>query len=121
MSDIAKTCIVCPAGCLLTIRQENGEWVVSGNRCPRGKQYAIQEVTDPRRTVTATAATDSEAYPRLPLKSADPVPKDRIGAVLEAIGRLQVRLPIQAGACLLCNAANTGIDILATRTLPPEE
>lgn len=121
MSDSVKTCIICPAGCSLEIRQENGEWIVSGNRCPRGKQYAIQEMTDPRRTVTATAETDSAAYPRIPLKSVSPVPKMKIGAVLEAIGKLQVRLPIQAGACLLCNAADTGIDIVATRTLPPEE
>ena len=86
MSDSVKTCIICPAGCSLEIRQENGEWIVSGNRCPRGKQYAIQEMTDPRRTVTATAETDSAAYPRIPLKSVSPVPKMKIGAVLEAIG-----------------------------------
>ena len=115
-------CTTCPMGCHVTVTMEDGKILsVKGNTCARGDVYARQEVTDPRRTVTATAATDSEAYPRLPLKSADPVPKDRIGAVLEAIGRLQVRLPIQAGACLLCNAANTGIDIVATRTLPPEE
>ena len=91
MSDIAKTCIVCPAGCLLTIRQENGEWIVSGNRCPRGKQYAIQEVTDPRRTVTATAATDSEAYPRLPLKSAEPVPPTSDATVYSSISSPSVQ------------------------------
>ena len=120
MSDITKTCIICPAGCVLTIRQENGEWLVSGNRCPRGGQYAIQEMTDPRRTVTATAETDSAEYPRVPLKTALPVPKAKIAAVLEAIGSLKVQLPVQGGTCLLCNAANTGIDIIATRTLPPE-
>ena len=121
MSDIVKTCIICPAGCVLTIRQENGEWLVSGNRCARGKLYAVQEMTDPRRTVTATVQTDSEDHPRLPLKSASPVPKAKIAAVLEAIGNMKVQLPVQGGTCLLCNAANTGIDIIATRTLPPEE
>lgn len=120
MSDTVKTCIICPAGCTLSIRQENGEWIVSGNRCPRGKQYAIQEMTDPRRTVTATAATDNKEFPRIPLKSSKPVPKMQIGKILEAIGKLQVRLPIQAGSCLLCNAADTKIDLIATRTLPPE-
>ena len=121
MSDLTKTCIICPAGCVLTIRQENGEWLISGNRCPRGKQYAVQEMTDPRRTVTATAQTDSAEYPRMPLKSASPVPMAKIAAVLEAIGDLHIQLPVQGGTCLLCNAANTGIDIIATRTLPPEE
>lgn len=120
MSDITKTCIICPAGCTLTIRQENGQWLVSGNRCARGKQYAIQEMTDPRRTVTATAATDNAEYPRIPLKSAAPVPMMEIPKVLKALENLQVQLPVRAGACLLADAAGTGIDIIATRTLPPE-
>ena len=114
-------CINCPRGCHLEISGTSGSWQISGNQCPRGENYAIQEMTDPRRTVTATAATDNKEFPRIPLKSSKPVPKMQIGKILEAIGKLQVRLPVQAGSCLLCNAANTGIDIVATRTLPPEE
>ena len=41
-------CISCPIGCRLTaVREEgSGEWSVSGNRCPRGRVYAQNELTD---------------------------------------------------------------------------
>ena len=44
-------CISCPIGCRLTaVREEgSGEWSVSGNRCPRGRVYAQNELTDPHR------------------------------------------------------------------------
>jgi CxxC motif-containing protein len=57
-------CIVCPTGCALTVTEgaagADGVPVlgVTGNRCPRGDVYAREEVTDPRRTVTATCAVN---------------------------------------------------------------
>ena len=35
------TCIVCPRGCTLTVTGEGDSLTVSGNSCPKGKQYAI--------------------------------------------------------------------------------
>ena len=47
------TSIVCPIGCQLTVTLENGVVTeVTGNTCPRGKQYATDECTNPVRTVT---------------------------------------------------------------------
>ena len=40
-------CIVCPKGCRLRARQEEGRWTVEGNGCPRGEAYALQELTAP--------------------------------------------------------------------------
>ena len=52
------TCIVCPIGCQLSVTLENGVVTeVIGNTCPRGKQYAIDECTNPVRTITTTART----------------------------------------------------------------
>ena len=47
-------CIVCPNSCKLSI-SENGE--VTGARCPRGKKFATEELTCPKRTVCTTVAT----------------------------------------------------------------
>ena len=44
-------CIVCPRGCHLTIDENKN---VTGNSCPRGVQYAINEVTNPMRMLTST-------------------------------------------------------------------
>ncbi|MCX7949589.1 MAG: DUF1667 domain-containing protein [Treponemataceae bacterium] len=49
------TCIVCPQGCHLVIQEDaKGQLLVSGNRCPRGALYAQEELTTPKRLVTAT-------------------------------------------------------------------
>ena len=39
------TCIVCPRGCQLTVElgADGAVLSVTGNTCPRGKQYAIDE------------------------------------------------------------------------------
>lgn len=49
------TCIVCPQGCHLVVQEDaEGRLLVSGNRCPRGALYAQEELTTPKRLVTAT-------------------------------------------------------------------
>ena len=43
-------CISCPIGCHIQAEMTAaGEVEVSGNRCPRGKAYALNELTDPKR------------------------------------------------------------------------
>ena len=44
-------CIECPKGCRLTIDENLN---VTGNTCIRGKNYAINEVTCPKRIITST-------------------------------------------------------------------
>ena len=55
-------CITCPIGCHLTIRQDGEEIEVSGNTCPRGKQYAIAEMTHPTRMLTTTVVIKNAIY-----------------------------------------------------------
>ena len=40
------TCIVCPKGCRLKVDEENN-WAVTGNSCPRGAEYGKAECTAP--------------------------------------------------------------------------
>ncbi len=48
-------CICCPLGCRLSVDDsDKNEIKVSGNTCPRGKTYAVQEATQPKRVVTST-------------------------------------------------------------------
>ena len=47
-------CIGCPRGCRLTIEEKDGEFIVSGNSCPRGKAFAVSEMTMPKRTICST-------------------------------------------------------------------
>ncbi len=118
-------CITCPRGCHLTIEKDaNGNIEVSGNRCPRGANYAKEECTAPKRTVTATVAlklrpVDMQGYKprRLSVKTVSPFPKERIDELLKAIYAVEVTPPVARGAVVIKDALGTGIDVVATRTI----
>jgi CxxC motif-containing protein len=109
-------------GCRLTIErlpEANGEFVVSGNRCPRGAAYAREELLAPKRTVTATcrAVGGDAGIRRVPCRTAAPFPKERVDELLAAIYRIEARLPVERGSVLIKDALGMGIDVVATRTL----
>ena len=107
-------CISCPIGCHLTaVRETDSEpWKISGNRCPRGERYAQNELTDPRRVVTATVRCNSVSMPRLPVRTTEPLPKRHIDALLNRLYALEVKIPVKRGEVLLANVENTGIDVI---------
>lgn len=118
MSETQKmTCIVCPVGCRMTVTIEDGQVTkVEGNACKRGEVYARQEAIQPLRMVTAVAPVAGSAVP-ISLKTREPIPKDKIAQCMEEINALRLRLPILAGTVLKENVADTGVDLVATRTL----
>jgi len=112
------TCINCPVGCRMTVTtNEVGEFLsVSGNTCPRGANYARQEVTMPERMITAVLPVSGSAVP-LSVKTASPVPKKLIPDVMAALSRLNLSAPIAAGESVLDNVLGTGVSVIATRSV----
>lgn len=118
MEHQTLTCINCPMGCRLTVDVENGQVVqVTGNACARGATYARQESIAPLRMVTAVAAVAGSRIP-ISLKTERPIPKHKIADCMQAIRTLQLKLPIALGDVLLENAADTGVALIATKSLP---
>lgn len=110
----SMTCIGCPMGCDLTVEIENGEAVfVSGNNCAVGKKYAQTEVSAPMRMVTTTALTD-DGVP-VPVKTKEPIPKNKIFDVVAAVKSANVSLPVSIGDVIVKNAADTGVDVVASK------
>lgn len=105
-------CIVCPRGCHLTI-DENKK--VTGNSCPRGVQYAINEVTNPMRMLTSTVFIKSKILKRLPVITSKEISKDLLFEVMGEINKVKVQAPIKMHQVLIKNVLNTGADIIATR------
>ena len=109
-------CIGCPLGCPLTVTIENGEvTAVSGNTCPKGDAYARKEVTNPTRIVTSTVRVSGGVAAMVSCKTASDIPKDKIFAVTEALKPVCVNAPVAIGDVVLANAADTGVDIIATK------
>ena len=108
-------CISCPQGCRLTAEYDSNpeKAKISGNRCPRGAVYAVNELTDPRRTVTAVVPTEDEKHPVLPVRSVEPFPKEKIPQLLNMLYATKVKPPVSCGDIILKDALGTGIDIIA--------
>lgn len=112
------TCINCPVGCRMTVSlSDTGEFLsVTGNTCPHGAKYAQQECTLPERMITAVIPVAGSETP-LSVKTASPVPKKLISSVIDELARVQVSLPVTIGQIVLPDVLNTGVDIIATRSL----
>ena len=115
------TCICCPKGCEMTVgKNENGELTVSGNSCPNGYKYAMQEMTAPVRTLTSTVRVRAGAYAQVPVKSKQAVPKEIIVNCMRELADIEVAAPVKVGDLILKNIAGSGIDIIATGNIPSE-
>lgn len=109
-------CIVCPKGCHLHVDEEH-DYAVTGNGCPRGAEYGKIELTHPTRVVTSTVRCVGGRYPRCPVKTDRPVPKERIFDVMRALDGVELAAPVQVGQVVLENVCGTGADVVATRNL----
>jgi len=116
-------CISCPIGCRLKVTYDETNpspenIKVENNKCPRGKEYGIEEILSPKRVVTATASIESKIQPRIPVKTTAPINKDLIFPLLKDIYTLKLKPPIKIGDKIIKNYKETGIDIVATFSLP---
>ncbi|MCK4641772.1 MAG: DUF1667 domain-containing protein [Candidatus Marinimicrobia bacterium] len=113
-------CTACPIGCRLTIYRdeasENG-FQVEGSTCKRGISYAIAEITDPRRILTSTVRVINSTYKRLPVRTGEAIPKDKIFQCMDEINRIEIKCPVKMGDVLIENIAETGINLISSRNL----
>lgn len=116
-------CIVCPVGCRMTLEYnpENlgstEDFIVSGNKCNRGKAYALKEMTAPTRMLPTTVKIRAGILKRLPVRTEQPVPKELIFDCMQVINQIEVEAPIKVGDVVLANILGTGVNIIATRSM----
>ena len=111
------TCINCPMGCRMTVTLEGGKvMAVSGNACKRGEKYAQQECIAPERMVTAVVPVAGRAMP-VSVKTRSPIPKKEIVHCMQQLAQAHVVAPVHAGDVIVPNVCNSGVDVLATKTV----
>lgn len=108
------TCIVCPRGCRLHVDDDMN---VTGNFCPRGKQYAISELTHPVRTITTSIRVNNRPYTLASVKTSGPVPKDKIFDVMKEIDKLETSAPTRIGDVVKENILGLGVNIVITKNI----
>lgn len=108
------TCIVCPRGCRLTIDDNMN---VTGNTCPRGKDYAIAEVTNPVRTITSSVRVTNREDLLVSVKTSGAIPKGKIFDVMAEINKVGVEAPTRIGQVVIKDVLGLGVDIVVTKDI----
>ncbi|MFX1499526.1 MAG: DUF1667 domain-containing protein [Promethearchaeota archaeon] len=117
--DTIKTirCIVCPTGCLVHVKNVNGELIIEGHSCKRGEEYAREEFIAPKRILTTTMRVEKGFLPLIPVRSDKPIPKEKLEETLKLIAETKTKAPIKMGDILINNLLGLEINIIASRDL----
>ncbi len=110
-------CICCPMGCRLSVEKTADGYSVTGNTCPRGKAYAIDEMTAPKRMVTSSVPVKGGNYKTASVKTSASIPKELIFDSLKTLGGITLTAPVKIGDVVVKNVLGTGIDFVATRSV----
>lgn len=119
MIEKRLTCIICPLGCGLQAELQDGEVKqVTGNSCRRGELYARSELLAPVRTLTTTMAVSGGQYPVTAVKSERPIPKELLIKCVAVLNQTRLAAPVHAGEVVVENILASGVNIIATKTIP---
>lgn len=113
------TCIVCPRGCKLRVvsSEDLSEIEVFNNLCKRGVDFAVKEKTNPQRTITATVKITNAKQKRLPVRTDGEIPKSRYMDIVALLNKTEVSGPIKREEIIIENVLDTGINIIATKSV----
>ena len=109
-------CTVCPRGCHLTVDEENN-YTVSGNSCPRGEQYGKNEALHPMRMLTSTVRISGISLKRCPVRTSTAIPKGLLFNAMKKINSITAHGPVHRGDVIIENLLDTGADLIATRDI----
>jgi CxxC motif-containing protein len=112
------TCILCPAGCELEVREEGGRLEIRGHECEKGLGFAESEIRYPLRNLATSVPILGTEARMVSVRLSGPVPRDRIFPILEEIAGLRPLAPVRRGQVLIADIQGTGVDVIATRTVP---
>lgn len=111
-------CICCPMGCHLTVDDSDKTDIkVSGNTCPRGATYAVNEVTAPKRMVTGSVRVTGGDIAMASVKTRDAIPKELIFDCLAVMRKVTLTAPVAIGDVVIANVCGCGVDVIATKNV----
>lgn len=109
------TCIICPRGCALEAQIQGEQVTVTGNACPRGAEYAVNECLHPVRTVTTTVRVTNREDTMVSVKTQTPVAKENMARVVALLRKLTVEAPVSVGQIVAENIC--GSTIVVTKNI----
>lgn len=105
------TCILCPKGCRI---QAAADGKVTGNGCPKGEEYALQEQKAPKRVLTTTLKRADGSL--LPVKTSQAVPRDHLLDYMDRLRNITLSAdPLPCGAVILRDPFGIGADVVSAQ------
>jgi CxxC motif-containing protein len=118
MSNLQELiCITCPKGCVTKVWKENGDIKIEGMICKKGKDYIKQEYIEPKRILTSTVVVEHSAVKRLPVRTREAIPKEKLFMAMNQLSEIRVKPPVKISDVIISNLLNTGIDVIASDDL----
>ncbi|MBD3388759.1 MAG: DUF1667 domain-containing protein [Candidatus Altiarchaeales archaeon] len=113
--DRELICIVCPQGCTIKVSGTEDKLEIEGNRCQRGHDYAVKEVTAPERTITSSVKVSGGELPVASVKTDGTVPKANILNYMKEIRKARVKAPVNIGDVVIEDLGGTSVKVVVTK------
>lgn len=111
-------CVACPVGCRIEIKASGDEIKnISGNQCEQGRKYAREEFKNPTRILPTTVRVNQGELPLVSVKTANPIPKNKLLPAMEELARIEIEAPVKCGDVIVENVVNTGVSVVATNNV----
>ena len=114
-------CVVCPNGCMMNVEftdeQPRKFLSASGQGCPRGLEWARQEVERPLRTISSSILVKNGEVPLASVRTTAPIPLSKVMDVMKEIKGCVAIAPLRIGDIILTNPAGTDTDVMVTRNV----
>jgi CxxC motif-containing protein len=107
-------CITCPNSCVMDVDEMAAPIAVTGNKCKRGTEFALAELTHPMRTLTCSVATTLPDVPVLSVRTTTEIPKEKIFAARKFLRGIVIDSRVGIGECIVKNILDTGADVIIT-------
>lgn len=112
------TCIICPNGCDIEARIEDGKLLtVEGALCPKGEAYVKQELINPQRTIATSVLVRGGVLPLASVRLTAPVPRERLRDVMDEIKKISLDAPVAAGTVVIKNIMGFDSDVIVTKSV----
>ncbi|MDD5085457.1 MAG: DUF1667 domain-containing protein [Candidatus Omnitrophica bacterium] len=112
------TCIICPASCVITVTSR-GRRIISlrGAKCQKGIAYIKGELIHPRRVLTTTVEVRKGRIDLVSVRTRSAIPRSKLIPAMNILARRAVTAPVKIGDIIVKNVANTGVDVIATKSV----
>jgi len=111
-------CIICPNGCRISVEYEGTNIKnITGDECPKGKDYVKNEITNPLRVFTGSVLVENGDFSLVSVKTPAPVLKKYLKEIGEITHGIKVEAPVEIGQTIASNLLNENINLIATRKI----